>query len=58
LLFTISSFIITVLGFIGINVSAPSVDSITDTESAINQTQQIKNETVDTTKKTTQKITQ
>jgi uncharacterized membrane protein YhaH (DUF805 family) len=57
-LFIVSSVITTVLGFLGINVSAPSADSLTDIDSAVNQTQQLKNNTVNTATKTTQKVTQ
>ncbi len=57
-LFIVSSLITTVLGFVGVNVSAPSADSVTDTGTAVNQTQKLKNNTVNTATKTTKKVTQ
>ncbi len=54
-LFIISSMITTVLGFVGVSVSWPSASSVTDTSSAVNQTQWLKNKTLDTTKNTTKK---
>jgi len=57
-LFIVSSMITTVLGFVGVSISWPSASSVTDTSSAVNQTQQLKNNTVNTATKTTQKVIQ
>jgi len=49
--------ITTVLGFVGVTISAPSADSVTDTGTAVQQTQQLKNNTVNTATKTTNTAT-
>jgi hypothetical protein len=56
-LFILSSLITTVLWFVGISISWPSTETVTDTNSAINQTQQLKNNTLKTTTKTTNTVT-
>lgn len=56
-LFIVSSLITTVLGFVGVSISAPSADSVTDTGTAVNQTKNLKNNTVNTATKTTNTAT-